>query len=277
MEIRHRIGFNADAKPTLKTALDDVGIEYKITSLPGHRVGLVYFDVTESDRRWVHVRELIQRKGASDVYDTMFPSEEILDAEWIRLMPVFEQGYPQPEKGMAWKRIAYEHKCIECGAGYRQKVSLRLKKEPRLGQHDFLCLFWTYTVFCTPRVLTALKAHQIQGYEVWDAIIHQTNQLSQEVSQLVFPHVAQPGLADEDQLQLQVCQQCGITKYSYHRRGYMHLKRDSLVADTDIQLTHEWFGSGHTGFREILISNRLARLILEEKWHGVSLKPTKLV
>ena len=277
MEISHRVSFNAGAKPDFKAALDDMGVEYKIAPLPGQSSGLVYLDITESDKLWIQVKELIQAKGASDVYNTMFTSEEILNAEWIRLMPVFEQGYPQPENTMAWKEFTYQNGCTECGVDYRQKAPFRLKKEPRLGKHDFLCLFWTYTVFCTPNALAVLEAHRIQGYEVWDAILHRTNQPSQEVSQLVFSQVAKLGLASEDQLQPQVCQQCGITKYAYHKRGYMHLRKDSLLPDTDIQLTSEWFGSGRSGFREILISNRLAQLILENKWRGVSLKPIELI
>lgn len=58
----------------------------------------------------------------------------------------------------------------------------------------------------------------------------------------------------------------------------MHLKREALRSDVDVLLTHEWFGSGgHMGFREILISNRLARLILEKGWGGVALKPVEII
>ena len=46
----------------------------------------------------------------------------------------------------------------------------------------------------------------------------------------------------------------------------------------DVAVTDEWFGSGaRLGYREILISNRFARLILERGWRGVALKPVTLV
>ncbi len=232
----------------------------------------------ESDPRWSQVNALVREKNALDMYDTIFTEPEVLSAEWVRLKPVFEQGYPQPEAEMMWKQITYENQCPQCGAGYQQKAPFRLAKEPRLGKHDFLCLYWTYTVFCTPKVLEALRAHQIRGYEVWEAIIHRTNQPSKVVSQLVFPSVAGPGLAEVDKLQPETCAQCGLTKYAYHKRGYMHLKREALRPDVDVLLTNEWFGSGgYSGFREILISNRLARLILEKGWRGVALKPVEVV
>jgi len=275
MEIWHRITFGHidDVDATIE-AMD---IKYKRRPLPGGGY-LIHIDITESDPRWPQLAALVGQKNALDMCDTIFTPEEILSADWVRLIPVFEQGYPQPEEGMAWKEITYENQCPQCGVGYRQKAPFRLAKEPRLGRHDFVCLYWTYTVFCTPKVLETLQAHQIRGYEVWEAILHRTNQPSRVVSQLVFPNVAGPGLADVDKLQPETCPQCGITKYAYHKRGYMHLKHEALRSDVDVLLTHEWFGSGgYSGFREILISNRLARLILENGWRGVALKPVEVV
>jgi len=276
MEIWHRVAFNADVKPNFKSEVDKLGLKYKLSPLPGHMFGLVSFEISELDARWLRVHEMIRTEGASDIYNTVFTKPEILSAKWIRLMPTFEQGYPQPEEG--WTDTAYVGKCPQCGAGYRQKAPFHLAKEPRLGRHSFMSLYWAYTVFTTPQVLAILDATDIRGYERWDALMHRTGQPSQVVSQLFFPVIAEPGLAEEDKLQPETCPQCGLTKYGYHKRGYMRLKRAALRSDVDVQLTHEWFGSGgHSGFREILISNRLARLILENNWRGVSLKPVELI
>jgi hypothetical protein len=273
MKIVHRVGFSH--RSNVRPILDELGVKYQTQDLPGVAAALIYFDIAESDPRWAEVGRLIQTKGASDIFNTTFSTEEILEAEWIRLIPMYERDYPQPEEG--WERITYETKCPKCGAGYRQKAPFRLAKEPRLGKHDFFSLYWTYTLFCTLRVVESLRAHHIRGYQVWEAILHQTNLPSTIVSQLVFPNVAEPGLADVDKLRPETCAECGITKYAPHLRGYMHLERDALHFDTDAQLTYEWFGSGgHTGFREILISNRLARLILEQRWRGVALKPIEI-
>lgn len=276
MKIWHRVSFTSlDA---VDGVIEALGIKYKKT--PGlHGYYLLTFEIEESDPRWPQVAELMQEKGKRDLFfNTVFTKEEILSAEWVRLIPTFEQGYPQPEETWVENPINYEDECPECGVGFRQIAPFRLAREPRLGKHDFLCLYWTYTVFCTSRVLETLKAHQILGYEVWEAIIHRTNRPSQVVSQLVFPNVAGPGLTDVDKLQPETCPRCGITKYAPHMRGYMHLKREAMQPDVDVLLTHEWFGGmPHSGFREILVSNRLARLILEKSWRGVALKPVEVV
>ena len=138
-----------------------------------------------------------------------------------------------------------------------------------MGKKDFMSLYWTYALFCTPRVLSELQSHEIRGYQVWDAIIHRSNTPSQKVSQLFIPTVASPGLVRVEDL---TCSSCNVTKYYPHTRGVMYLKRDVLVSDVDIMQTYEWFGSGHAAYREILVSNRFARLVIDKGWKGVVLK-----
>ena len=41
--------------------------------------------------------------------------------------------------------------------------------------------------------------------------------------------------------------------------------------------SYEWFGRGGHAEQEILISNRFAKLILDNKWKDVQLKPIKLI
>lgn len=275
MRIWHRITFGHRDK--VESTLQTLNIKCKKSPLPGGG-HLIHIDIDESDSQWPQLAALVKEKSALDVCDTEFTPEEILQAEWVRLLPTFEQGYPQPKEGMQWKRITYEGQCPRCGVGYRQKAPFRLKREPRMGKHDFLCLFWTYTLFCTPEVHEKLKVHGIRGYEIWEALLHQLDRPSRLVSQLLLPVVARPGLVDVDDLQPEVCLQCGITKLAYHNRGRMRFMHQALYPDIDMLRTHEWFGAGgHGGFREVLISNRVAKLILEEGWRGVALKPIEVI
>jgi hypothetical protein len=275
MKVMHRITLN-----TLNEAdsfIEPLQIKHKRVPLLGGGA-LIVFEMDESDPRWPEVAQIARQRSMLDLVDTVFTDQEILDAEWVRLDVRFEQGYPQPEEDMAWKRIVYDQECPKCGIGHRQKAPFRLAKEPRLGRHDFMSLFWAETVFCTPRVLGALVAAEIRGYEAWCPIIHSSGESSQTVYQLVVSNVAKPGLAKEDRLQPEWCWRCRTTKYRSHLRGYMHLQRKALRHDVDMLLTHEWFGSGRFGgYREILVSNRVARLILENRWRGVQLKPVELV
>lgn len=273
MEIWHRLTFGH--RDAVDSILESLGMRITRSPLPGGGY-LIHIDITESSSEWPQMNALVQKKGAVNIYETVFTPQEIEAAEWSRLRPAFEQGYPAPKEG--WELCTYAHECLKCGAGYQQKAPFHLVKEPRLGKHSFMSLYWAYTVFTTPQVITALTTAGIRGYERWDVLLHRTGQPSQVVSQLLFPTIAEAGLAEEDQLQPETCPQCGLTKYGYHKRGYIHLRRDALRTDVDIQLTREWFGSGsHIGFREILISNRLARLILAHDWLGVRLKPVELI
>jgi hypothetical protein len=136
---------------------------------------------------------------------------------------------------------------------------------------------WVYELFCTPSVLNVLEKHNIQGYEVWDAIIHKTDVPSKTVSQLFVPTVAEPALVEVDDLARETCHECQITKYHPHRKGWMHLRRSALPSDVDIVRSVEWFGSGRSAYREILVSNRLAALVLDNGWKGIALKAVKLV
>jgi hypothetical protein len=57
----------------------------------------------------------------------------------------------------------------------------------------------------------------------------------------------------------------------------MYFEQDALVRGVDIMQTHEWFGSGHSAYREILVSSKFARLVLDQGWKGVALKVIELV
>jgi hypothetical protein len=277
MEINHRVSINGDVDADFYAEVKRLGIELTISPLPGHRVGLVTFQMAESDPYWVTVRSLIELHGAADFIGTSFSPEEILSSEWNRLVPMHEWGYPQPEKQMQWKALTYAEQCPVCGAGYTQKAPFRLAKEPRLGRYNFFTLFWTYTLFCKHEVVAKLKSNGITGYEDWKAVLHAYNQPSTTVSQLVITEISAPGLFEGDKNKPEKCMACGITKYAHHRRGKLRYRKDALRS-ADFQLTREWFGSGgHAGFREMIVSNRLARLILAQGCRGVALKPIELV
>lgn len=273
MRIWHRVTFNS--RKAVDSRIEDLHINSKRTpALPGSY--LTTFEIDETDSRWPAVESLIKDYGGLDVFDTVFSKDEILGATWNRLIPTYERGYPQPESTWTLSPPNYESYCCNCGT-YRQAEPFRLAKEPILGKHEFLTLYWTYAILATPRVFTTLKDRQVEGYEIWDAIIHRTGTVSAVVSQLYVPHLAHPGLEDALHLGQTTCPECGATKYQPHRRGKMQLKQTALPSELDIIQTHEWFGSGHNAFREIVISNKLSKLIVETGWQGVRLKVVEAV
>lgn len=277
METWHRVAFNGDTKSTFLHRVKELGIQYKVSPLPHHETGLISFDITETDPDWPEVAALLEQFGASNIYNTIFSEEEILSAPWSRLIPTFEQGYPQPENSWSANPITYEGECSKCGVYARQRESFRIKKEPRLGKKSFMSLYWTYALFAVPAVFEAFTEDELTGYEKWPVLIHKTSQPAHSIAQVHVPHTSQAALIPEETLNRKLCPECGTVKYFPHRRGYMQFTLELLETNLDFLLSREWFGDGHAAYREILVSNKVARLIIENKWHGVQLKPVKVV
>lgn len=276
MKIWHRIGFNR--LDQVDQILDDWGIEYKKSMLPGDSY-ILTFSIAESDPRWPEVSRLAAQKkeGYLGMVWTTFEPEEILAAEWIRLCPGFMRGYPQPASDFGYIDTTFGWHCGSCGLDGDQKAPFRIKKEARLGKYDFMSLYWTYSICCKHQVAARIQEEGLRGIEVWPVMLHK-DRPSEVISQLLFPGEAAPGLDEAEKRKPELCPECGRTKYAFHVRGYMHLQRSALRDDVDAQRSYEWFGSGgNWGFQEILISNRFARLILTEKWLGAILKPLKLL
>lgn len=275
MEIWHHIGFgkvdNIDAE------LDSLQINYKRT--PPDREAFNYvitFDILETDSRWPQVDVIVRWKHAVNLVYTTFTEDEIRAAEWSRLEPSFEQGYPQPEGTWVATQHNYRSFCRKCGADFVQVTPFRILKEPSMTRFDFMSLYWTHALFATPHVVELFDSAGARGYEVWDVLINKTKSPAQEIKQVYIPGVTAQGLEDVDSLRPMVCPQCGFTKYDYHKRGYMPYRRDALPAGVDIIQSCEWFGSGANAFREIFVSNKVATLILDHKLRGADLLPLVL-
>ena len=172
------------------------------------------------DRFWI-----IEEHDSLDLVFTLF-NQEILACEWVRLCPGFEKGYPQPDHSLAkWRQVTFSWTCPSCGLVAGQKAPLRIRKELGMGRNDFVSLYWTYSILCIRRVVNKIQEADLRGVEIWP--VHGKGIPSEVLSQLVFPVVAGPGLDPRDERRPETCPDCGTTKYSYHSRGYMHIRRQS--------------------------------------------------
>ena len=281
MDIKHRVSVNSTEADFL-AAIVDLGVVYNLIQLPGNGGNLITILILESDPQWNSVVNLVKTQkqfdvyGEGDLFETVFSEDEIKNASWLRLISTFEQGYPQPKPHWPIKQLSYEIICPKC-AIHKQTNPMRLAKEPNLGRKSFMSLIWAGEIFCTPEVILGLESIQARGYEVWDALIHKIEKPSERVRQLYVPGVASPGVIVDDDLERKICPVCGTTKYYPHVKGPMYLNREALLPDTDFILTHEWFGHGLLAWREILVSNRVASLILDKGWQGVRFKVVEVV
>lgn len=278
MEIWHKVtfNFNKSSKKEVRKVVEDPDIQKKTLQSPGGGGLLVFVDIAESNPKWPEVSNLINSFGAADIQETFFSDEEIRNAEWLRMICVFEQGYPQPKNPWPFKQTDRDIQCPKC-AIYNQIASMHIAKEPYLGKKSFLTTIWTHEIFCTSEVFQGLEEIHAKGYESWDVILHKSRQISEKVRQLYVPSIASPGFMAEENLGRVTCSECGTTKYYAHMRGIMKIKKEAIIPDVDFMLTNEWFGSGYIAWREILVSNRVARLILDNGWQGLRLKVVDIV
>ncbi|PKO11944.1 MAG: hypothetical protein CVU39_26775 [Chloroflexi bacterium HGW-Chloroflexi-10] len=281
MDIKHRISFNMDDKRIVSVLLE-MGIDTKVVELPGNGGNLITILIYESDPNWDKTVKLISNVkhfvvyGEGDQYETLFSNNEVRNAEWLRLISNFEQGYPQPKALWPLKQQSYEILCPKC-AIYNQTKPMRLAKEPHLGKKSFMSLIWTNELFCTSQAFQGLAEMNARGYEAWDAVINKTDQVLEKVHQLFIPNITSPGVLGKKDLQGINCPACGTIKYYPHMSGVMRIKREAFMPNTDFLLTHEWFGHGLLAWREILVSNRVAGLILDQVWQGVRFKVVEVV
>jgi hypothetical protein len=275
MEIWHRIGYNRNGRETLDISLRGLGVEFKQPTLPGAEE-IAVFNISESDSRWDQVSLLIRHLDLFHAVETTFTNEEIRQAEWVRVIPTFEYGYPQP-KSWSNQQPNLTNTCPHCHAGFIQIAPYRLSGEPRIGKRHFFSLYWTYTLFARQEVITAIVEQNAKGYQIWEAILDRIKLPSKTVAQIYPVVVAEAGLLDTNALHSDRCLECGIVTYQYHNRGYMHFQRGAIPDGADFVRTREWFGEGRHKFQEILVSNRLAQLILDKGWIGVRLKPLLLI
>jgi hypothetical protein len=281
MDIKHRININT-TDPNFLSTISDLRIAHKAIQLPGGGGRLITIIILESNPHWDTVVQLVKKQtffeiyGNGDQFETIFSDDEIKEAEWLRLISTFEQGYPQPKPHWPLKQLSYEILCPEC-AIYKQTNPMRLAKEPSLRKKSFMSLIWTTEILCTPEVLKGLAEIQARGYENWDAIIHKTGVPSKNVRQVYVPDISSPGVVIDEGLKRKTCDACGTTRYYPHLKGKMFIKKDALLPNTDFMLSNEWFGHGLLSWREIFVSNKVARLVLDKDWQGVRFKVVELV
>ncbi len=282
MEIIHHIGFNSLSSIDLSNAISELNIKSEVVNLPKDGGMIISFDISESDTLWASVFELLKKyKGfeiyrGNDIFDTIFSDQEIRNAEWLRLIPTFDQGYPQPEGNWPFEQFSLVEVCPSCGI-YKQDNPLRMKKEPSLSGNSFMSFIGKGEIFATKEVFSRFQENQAKGYESWDVIIHKTEKPSEKVHQIFVLEEATPGLLYTEEMRKVGCQKCGTVKYYPHRNGIMYLKRESLISDMDFVRTSEWFGIGLNAYQGILVSNRIAQLILDNGWQGVQMKVVGLV
>jgi hypothetical protein len=238
------------------------------------------FEIPENHPAFHEIMGQLSREYTHVV--TFFTDEERLTATWCIIWGVHSiVGYRIPQ-GYGWSEEYFHNQCKTCGGQWKQFVPLRLKREPTLGKNQFCGFGGGFELFCTPLVLDEFARQGISGFETWPLLLKKNGgERARNLKQIMVSEIAEPAVAEElvehDRYGQTDCPVCGQTWHAHYVRGMLPLRRAALKPNVDFQLTNEWFGNGSSARREILVSQRVVRLILENKWKGAELIPIQAV
>ncbi len=211
----------------------------------------------------------IARRRAVDIVSTHFSKEELAAARWLALEPSWHHGYPQPDEGrFGYREVTCEVAdfCEQCGIGLRQKAPFRMKSEPKWGRNGILQLHWVFDeFFVRPEVWsTVFHPNGVGCRPVLDA----KGAELKTVVQLVIQEEVDVVVED---LATEHCAHCGRVKSLPVTRGAF----PPLANEPSARMakTREYFGSGASAHRGVLVSQEVARALAAKKVRGASVRP----
>ncbi len=260
MQIVHRISLSST--PEIRSELATMGVVVGAS-------GFVSFEVDESHDAWLVLKGWIERRRAVDIVSTRFSKKELAEARWLALVPDWHHGYPQPKENIfGYRDATYDltDYCQHCGIGLKQKAPFQMKTEPKWGRNGILQLNWVFDeYFVTPEIWATVFRPQGVGCR------SVTNPKGLELKTVVQLVVDEWVSVITEGLAAQTCGACGGMKYLPVTRGPF----PALVNEPPAQMvkTKEYFGSGASAHRRILISQSIAGALESEKVRGASAKP----
>jgi hypothetical protein len=259
--------------------------------------GLEFF-LYEDDPDFQDKYNLLSKFDIDPQVGTEFSKEEENNSDWFMLSTGYF-GYPQPEDTYFEMTYSIEDVCFQCKIGKKQINPFRFRSEPKAKHSQFLGLNWIFDeIFVREKVIEAFAKENLPGIRFSSPVFNKTQAPLETIKQLHVDTVLDPGLIT-DNLNFEICQKpidkkqiefykknnpdyldkkfCGQKKYNYPMRGAMTLKKELFKNKPDFVRTFEWFGSGSSSSRPILISKRVREIILKEKLRGAFFRPVFLV
>lgn len=304
MRLRHHI--KDHNKPEFTVALDQLGIRYKTKRIEGTGQTDAWdcFDlfVYDDDPTWPTLRNLAAKHDVRVFHSPTFTPDDIASAPWLLASATADAGYPQPEKGFAYESESFDltHWCRRCGIGKVQTGAIRLTAEPKNKTAHFFAPQWMHQIlFARPEVRDVFEAEGVSGARYLAPLKHRTGTALETVIQIVPSTTARVGMVgivqeqvtcsphDDEMSRIRIPSEdrgslsggfCERVKYHVpQRRRIVHYSRTAFEDAPDIVLSAEWFGSGAAASQHVIVSNKVARLVLAHKWKGLDLEPIELV
>jgi hypothetical protein len=227
------------------------------------------FTVAEDDPRWPAVAVWATRHEILTTQRTKFSTHDLDEASWLCLSSKGNNGYPQPHDDFGYLAATYDltHYCDRCGTGNYQNAPFRLRGEPRWGKRTIFSIHWVYDqFFVRPDYYTTI--FEPIGFAAREVLSRGGRRLT-TVVQLVIENevpVAADGYPYEPD-----CPACGRRKYLPIVRGNFPapLREPTGVAAR----TREWFGSGGSARREVLVPQAVRQALVAAGVRGLDFVP----
>lgn len=274
MRVKHRLTIRQIEYPEINALLSHYHINFKRTPLFNPEQDLITFVVSEDDESWEEMERLMKENNIMSIIKNDFSKKEILQAAWCRIGLVNHVGYPQPEDEWLSTKFTYADFDRESSIFSHQVEDFRIKQEPQLKNKHFMDLTWPHEMFAKKEVIEKLQAAGITGWTPRNVIIHNTGKPSKEIIQIAVSKITDAS-AILNNHPISTSNQ-SATKYMPHVRGMLKFTHELLSEPMDIVLSKEWFGD-RTAFREILVSQKVTKLITESNWKGITLEPVNIV
>jgi hypothetical protein len=281
MEIWHRGHIAVEHKGFLEA--NRIKHEHRFSVKHPSQIRDYIFEISEDHLAF---REIMGRLAREYTYvTTFFTDDERLKADYCIIRTdcsiLSSLDKANADSYYTFKAPYFSGFCSKCGTGWSQIAPFQLKREPKIGRNQFCGFGSGFELFCTSLVLGEFSSCKIGGFETWPLILEEGHEPIESLKQIMVTEVAEPAIAEDLVEHERYCQTdcpvCGQTWHAHYIRGMLPLRRTALKPNVDFQLTNEWFGNGRTARREMLISQRVVRLILENKWKGAELVPIQAV
>ncbi len=257
MKIIHRIGLNADSHD--QAEFRNAGIEIPL--------GIHAFEIAESDPRWDRVFALAQKRHAISLTSTKFNTDELDRAKFLTLSPTWHHGYPQPDEDFGYRQLTFDltDYCESCGIGKKQNATFRFKKAPTWGNNSILQLNWVFDeYFVKPDLWDEI--FKPFGIACQPVVLNNTGKELDNVVQLKIPEIVNLHIGKHE---FENCAVCGRKKYLPFTRGFYPKPEPT---NTIIFKSSQYFGSGASANRMVLITNKLYQELKSAKVKGVDFK-----
>jgi hypothetical protein len=261
MEFIHRISLRVEDE-RVQRWLATLGIDVGF--------GFETFEIAESHPNWEAISRFAAENRVIDSVSTNFTPAELRAAAFVKIGPDWHHGYPQPED--TYQEVTYDLRdhCEVCGIGGVQKAPFRMRGEPKWGKRNLLQLNWVFDeYFIEPSAWeTVLRP---LGIETQPVLHHRTGKPLETVLQLTIPEVAEAGLKLGDHAHTW-CARCERKKYLPFTRGCFPSFASGAPSGPIVK-TQEWFGSGASAWRAVVIPNRVYRALSSNRLRGCYYSP----